>query len=213
MTTSSSRPVVGPRLRRDLRAAAVLGEVGDGEEHRVGKAQRLRPVEQHLERLALVGKVLDRAGQEIRHDAADGRLLERAHQRRIPRQAAGDEEGPAVGRADVDLLAPRRSQRAGGLVQPQRDVKVPRKAVAAAGRQDAEGQRRAQQLRTDAVDHAIPPAISRVRVPLWRARSIWRRLSSGLALIWNVNSLPGRSQYLFTARVMAAADFPAQRER
>ncbi len=108
-----------------------------------------------MDGLVLVGDQFGGGGEEIGSDAADGERLEALGDGGIPGEAAGDEEGAAVGGADVDGAPLGAGEGLEGAGNVEGDAEVAGEAVAAAGGDDAEGGGGADQFGADAVDHAV----------------------------------------------------------
>ena len=147
--------VVGPGLGGDLRPAAVLGEIGDGEEDGIGIDTRGAAIEGGVDGLVGVGHEFGGGGEDVGRDAAEGERCEAPGDGGIPRQAAGDEERAAVGKANINGFPPGGRQGADGGGNFQGDAEVAGEAVAAAGGDDAQGDGRADEHAADAVDHAV----------------------------------------------------------
>ncbi len=147
--------VVGLGAGGDLRAAAVLGEVGGGADLRVVDGELVAVINAEGKRLRRVVEELVHPGENIGQDAAHRRFFKNVYQRGVPGQRAGDEKRLFVGKADINALDGCRGERFRGFNEVERNIKVARKSVAASGGNDTQRGVGADQYAADGVDHSV----------------------------------------------------------
>jgi len=147
--------IVRASLGGDLGAAPVLGEVGDGEEDRIGKDVGGIAVECGVNGLIFVGEPFSGGGEDIGGDSAKRKRFKALNNGGVPGEATGDKEGASVDGADIDGSTAGMGEGLDRARDVERDAEVAGKAVSATGGDHAQSDGGMDEYAADAVDHAV----------------------------------------------------------